>query len=127
MGGRGHKTVALIAQHYLKPDVKRKITAMLAADTDPLTKHDFASEATWADKYRDSNQRRDHYEQTEQWHFVVIASLSSPLSKRKPGAVFSSQAKVFIVAPHASPGRPLQYRAGPSVNYLIPVFWIGQA
>jgi hypothetical protein len=32
MGGRGHKTVALIAQHYLKPDVKRKITAMLAAD-----------------------------------------------------------------------------------------------
>jgi S1/P1 Nuclease len=71
-GDDGHKTVALIAQHYLTPSTKKQIAAMLAADTDPLTKHDFASEATWADKYRDSNNRKDHYEQTEQWHFVDL-------------------------------------------------------
>jgi hypothetical protein len=28
---------------------------LLAADTDTLTGHDIASEATWADKYRDSD------------------------------------------------------------------------
>jgi hypothetical protein len=71
-GDDGHKTVALIAQHYLTPAAKKQIKAMLAADTDPLTKHDFASEATWADKYRDSNHRKDHYEETERWHFVDL-------------------------------------------------------
>jgi hypothetical protein len=45
-GDDGHKAVALIAQHYLTPAVKRQVDAMLAADTDPLTKHDIASEAT---------------------------------------------------------------------------------
>jgi S1/P1 Nuclease len=38
----------------------------LAQDTDPLTQHDIASEATWADNYR--NQHRE----TAQWHFVDI-------------------------------------------------------
>jgi nuclease S1 len=69
-GDDGHKTVAVIAQHYLTPVTKAKIDALLAADTDNLTKHGLASEATWADKYRDSNNRRDHYQQTQQWHFV---------------------------------------------------------
>jgi S1/P1 Nuclease len=45
-GDDGHKTVALIAQHYLTPAVQKQITAMLAADTDNLTQHDIASEAT---------------------------------------------------------------------------------
>jgi hypothetical protein len=45
---------------------------MLGADTDPLTKHDLADEATWADKYRDMNNRQDHYQQTQNWHFVDI-------------------------------------------------------
>src|SRR5215472_8664664 len=71
-GDDGHKTIALIAQHYLAPDVKRKVAAMLAADPDNLTKHDIASEATWADKYRDENNRQDHYEQTKNWHFTDI-------------------------------------------------------
>jgi hypothetical protein len=69
-GDMGHKTVALIAQHFLTPSAKSTIDAMLAADTDNLTQHDFASEATWADKYRDSNNRRDHYQQTQAWHFI---------------------------------------------------------
>jgi hypothetical protein len=54
-GDEGHMTVALIAQHFLKPDLKTQIAAMLAADTDNLTKHDIGSEATWADKYRDKD------------------------------------------------------------------------
>jgi hypothetical protein len=52
--------------------VKAKVFAMLAADPDTLTKHDIASEATWADKYRDENNRQDHYEQTKNWHFTDI-------------------------------------------------------
>ncbi len=76
-GDDGHMTVALIAQHYLTPDAQKQITAMLAADTDNLTKHDIASEATWADKYRDSNNRRSHYTQTRNWHYVDM-EISSP-------------------------------------------------
>jgi S1/P1 Nuclease len=71
-GDDGHKTVALIAQRFLTPAAKKQINAMLAADTDPLTKHDFASEATWADRFRDSNHRKDHYEETKRWHFVDL-------------------------------------------------------
>src|SRR5262249_40951204 len=71
-GDDGHKAIALIAQQCLTPDVKRKVAVVLAADTDPLTKHDVASEATWADKYRDQNNRKDDYEQTQNWHFTDI-------------------------------------------------------
>jgi S1/P1 Nuclease len=71
-GDEGHMTVAQIAEHFLRPSVKTQITSMLAADTDPLTKHDFASEATWADKFRDANERRSHYEGTENWHFTDL-------------------------------------------------------
>jgi hypothetical protein len=59
------------------PAVKTRITAMLAADIDNLTKHDFESEATWADKYRDVNERRSHYEPTENRHFVDL-EISAP-------------------------------------------------
>lgn len=87
-GDDGHKTVALIAQQCLTPDVKKKVTAMLAADTDNLTKHDIASEATWADKYRDENHRKDHYEQTQNWHFTDMEidspDLTSACFGRKP-------------------------------------------
>jgi len=65
-GDDGHKIVAMIAEHYLTPDVHNTVIALLAQDTDPLTAHDMASEATWADKYR--NQHRE----TASWHFVDI-------------------------------------------------------
>jgi hypothetical protein len=61
-----------VAQHYLTPTAKKQVDAMLAADTDPLTRHDIASEATWADRYRDGNNRRDHYDVTKRWHFVDL-------------------------------------------------------
>ncbi len=71
-GDDGHRVVALIAEHYLTPTAKRHVDAMLAADTDELTKHDIASEATWADRYRDANHRKDHYDATKRWHFVDL-------------------------------------------------------
>jgi hypothetical protein len=54
-GDEGHKVIALIAEHYVDPAVRAKVATLLAADTDALTNHDIASEATWADKYRDSD------------------------------------------------------------------------
>jgi hypothetical protein len=71
-GDEGYMAVALIAAHYLEPAVKTQIDAMLAADTDGRTKHDLASAATWADRWR-----ADHYEQTELWHYVDM-EIGSP-------------------------------------------------
>ena len=71
-GDDGHKAIALIAQQCLTRSAKNQVAAMLAADTDSLTPHDMASEATWADKYRTK-----HHEQTRNWHFSDI-EIDSP-------------------------------------------------
>jgi hypothetical protein len=71
-GDDGYKTIALIAQHYLTPTARKQVDAVLDADTDPLTQHDIASEATWADRYRDANRRKDNYDATKRWHFVDL-------------------------------------------------------
>ena len=73
-GDQGHEVVALIADHFLEPSVKAHVDAMLTADPDGLTAHDIASEATWADRYRDSdrNSTKIHYEQTHEWHFIDL-------------------------------------------------------
>jgi S1/P1 Nuclease len=78
-GDEGHEIIALVAERFLDPAVREKITAMLAADADTLTGHDIASAATWADRYRDADRTGDrrHYEQTHQWHFVDI-ELANP-------------------------------------------------
>src|SRR5277367_4333722 len=65
-GDLGHKVTALIAYRHLTPAAKAKVDAMLAADTDSLTAPDFASRATWADKYRNGHR------ETAAWHFVDI-------------------------------------------------------
>jgi hypothetical protein len=75
-GDEGHEIVALVAQSFLDPDVRKRVTALLAADSDGLTAHDIASEATWADKYRDANQNGSR-QKTSQWHFVDI-EISAP-------------------------------------------------
>jgi S1/P1 Nuclease len=102
-GDDGHKTVALIAEHFLDPAVKAKVTAMLDADPDDLTPHDLASEATWADKYRDSSNRRDHYAQTQNWHFIDL-EIDNPDIKtawKKPlkqlPATFNARAESTVV------------------------------
>ena len=79
-GDEGHEVVALIAEHFLTPEVRHRVFALLAADTSGLTAaRDIASEATWADRYRDSdrNTTKLRFEQTRQWHFVDI-ELTSP-------------------------------------------------
>src|SRR5215470_14221257 len=70
-GDDGHKVVALIAQSFLETDVRKRVNALLAADTDDLTAHDIASAATWADKFRDANFEGSRAK-TRQWHFVDI-------------------------------------------------------
>jgi hypothetical protein len=79
LGDEGHKVIALIAEHYLDPAVRTKMATLLSADTDPLTAHHIASEATWADKYRDSDRdtSKIRYQATWRWHFVDI-ELSQP-------------------------------------------------
>src|SRR5215470_12869879 len=70
-GDDGHKVVALIAQSFLESDVRKRLNALLAADTDSLTPHDIAGAATWADKFRDANIKGSRLK-TRQWHFVDI-------------------------------------------------------
>ena len=74
-GDKGHEIVGLIADHYLDPAVRTKVQTILAGDTTHLTPDTgIASEATWADKFRDSdrNTTKVHYNQTHNWHYVDI-------------------------------------------------------
>jgi len=73
-GDEGHEIIALIAEHYLDPAARAKVILLLAGDADTLTEHDVASEATWADKYRDSDRytTKIRYQATRLWHFVDI-------------------------------------------------------
>ena len=70
-GDDGHEVIALIAQSYLTPVTRGKVDALLAADPDSLTAHNIAAAATWADKFRDSNEDGAR-QKTRQWHFVDI-------------------------------------------------------
>jgi hypothetical protein len=65
-GDLGHEVSALIAYRHLSPMARTALDALLASDSDTLTAGDFASRATWADKYRNSHR------ETAAWHFVDI-------------------------------------------------------
>jgi hypothetical protein len=65
-GDLGHEVTALIAYRHLTPTARAALDTMLASDTDTLTAGDFASRATWADKYRNAHR------ETAAWHFVDI-------------------------------------------------------
>jgi nuclease S1 len=70
-GDLGHEVVGLIANNYLDPAVRAKVNAILAGDATHLTSNTMIdSEATWADKFRDSSSA--HRTQTAKWHFVDI-------------------------------------------------------
>ena len=70
-GDAGHQVVGLIAQRHLLPEVRTRVEALLATDDSHLTPEtSIASEATWADRYRDSSP--EHKAQTFDWHFVDI-------------------------------------------------------
>ena len=65
-GDLGHEVTALIAYRHLSPTARAALDALLASDPDALTAGDFASRATWADKYRNAHR------ETAAWHFVDI-------------------------------------------------------
>ncbi|MBS0445303.1 MAG: S1/P1 Nuclease [Proteobacteria bacterium] len=73
-GDAGHVIIATIAYARLTPAARRGVDALLARDADTLTPPDFASRATWADRYRDAdrNGSRVQYLGTRFWHFVDI-------------------------------------------------------
>jgi S1/P1 Nuclease len=73
-GDEGHEAIGVIADHYLEPAVKSRVQAMLARDASGLTAKDIAHEATWADKYRDSDRdtTKVRYNRTRNWHFVDL-------------------------------------------------------
>ena len=66
-GYKGHQIIADIARPDLTPAARARVDAILATDSDPLTAHDMASEATWADAYRGAGHR-----ETASWHFVDL-------------------------------------------------------
>lgn len=73
-GPEGHEIVALIAQHEMTPTAHKAVDALLATDTSDLTAHDIASEAVWADVWRDAGGDLDggHHHRTAPWHFVNL-------------------------------------------------------
>jgi hypothetical protein len=73
-GDEGHEVIGLIADHYLTPTVRARVQSLLAADDTGLVPKDIAHEATWADKYRDSDRdtTKVRYYQTRSWHFVDL-------------------------------------------------------
>ena len=70
-GDEGHEIIALVANTLLTPSARKQVDALLASDEDPLTEHDIASEATWADHLREANADGAR-SRTRQWHFVDI-------------------------------------------------------
>jgi hypothetical protein len=65
-GDLGHQVTALIAYRHLTPKARTALDALLRSDGDTLTPPDFASRATWADRYRNAHR------ETAAWHFINI-------------------------------------------------------
>lgn len=82
-GDEGHEVIALVAEHELEPQVRARVRALLAGDDSRLCTLDIAHEATWADKYRDSDRdgARHRYEATRRWHYVDIELHSGELDR----------------------------------------------
>jgi nuclease S1 len=105
-GDEGHQIVALIAQHYLEPPVMLRVQGLLAGDTSALvSERSIASEATWADRYRDSDRdgSRVRYEHTRQWHYVDLKRSAPNLARACLG--------------HLAPGMPAS--AGPAQDCVV--------
>jgi hypothetical protein len=73
-GDEGHQVIGSLAYKRLTPKARKAVDALLAQDKDTLTKPDFVSRTTWADKFRDSdrNTTKVHYKATHKWHFVDV-------------------------------------------------------
>ncbi|ATU72791.1 Nuclease S1 [Gluconacetobacter sp. SXCC-1] len=64
-GVEGHEAVAALAWHYMTPDTRTKVDAILATDHDALTAPDFIARSTWADHWRTTG-----HPETGAWHFI---------------------------------------------------------
>ncbi len=73
-GDLGHQVTALIAYEHLTEKSKAALNELLASDTDTLTPPDFASRASWADRYRKT------HPETAAWHYADIEIDSGDLS-----------------------------------------------
>jgi hypothetical protein len=73
-GDEGHEVIGLIADHYLQPRVRARVLELLRHDDTGLVERDMAHEATWADKFRDSDRdtSKRRYLSTRDWHFVDL-------------------------------------------------------
>jgi hypothetical protein len=79
-GDEGHQVVALIAFDRLEPAVKERGKQILAMDDQAFQMRDgrrtdmsFATQATWADYYRESKGHGgEPYQKTHNWHFADI-------------------------------------------------------
>jgi hypothetical protein len=73
-GDEGHEVIGLIAEHYLQPSVRARVLELLRHDDTGLVERDIAHEATWADKFRDSDRdtSKRRYLGTRDWHFVDL-------------------------------------------------------
>ena len=73
-GDEGHEVIGLIADHYLAEPVRARVQLLIDSDDSGLVTRDIAHEATWADKYRDSDRDTDgiRYNHTRDWHFVDL-------------------------------------------------------
>jgi S1/P1 Nuclease len=66
-GDEGHEIVALIADHYLHPDVRARMNLLLGTDQSGLCEdRGIAAESTWADRYR------ERHRDTQDWHYIDI-------------------------------------------------------
>jgi hypothetical protein len=90
-GNEGHEIIGTVAAGILEresPDTLKRVNAILKRDKDDLTDHDIASEATWADAFRESSPTAR--QATRQWHFVDIDFDSPDINKACFGNVEAS-------------------------------------
>jgi hypothetical protein len=103
-GDEGHQIIAMIAEQYLQPSVRQRVESLLATDDSGLlSTASIASEAMWADRYRDSDRRagRERYEHTYRWHFVDLDLHRPDLA----GACFGRPSLAAGIAASAGPAR----------------------
>jgi hypothetical protein len=82
-GGEGHRIIALVAERILEaqyPSAQKRVKEILATDkSNPWTKTDFASEATWADALRENSP--EGRAATSKWHYVKLDADKPDLKK----------------------------------------------
>jgi len=108
-GDLGHKVTALIAYRHLTPKARTTLDALLATDNDPLTPPDFASRATWADKYRNGHR------ETAAWHFVDVEIDHPDLQSACFGYPAASQPASAGPGSPFAPGRATRWWSEPGV------------